>query len=734
MKILPVIFFLLLVSSKVSFAQNSDDQFKEPLKEVISSIEKRFDVHIRYPEDLIKDRWVTFAKWRFRPNLEETLSNVLSSQDISFQKEGDKKYKLKAFEYYLKTPEEGKEQLQYLSTLYHDEQSFEKRKALLKSCILKALLLDKLPAKPASKPIVTSVRKMDGYTVQNIAIETLPGVYVSGSLYRPAKIKGKIPIIMNTVGHFSGGRYRADCQYRCATLAKMGAMAFSYDLFGWDGESLLQVTPQDHRRALVESLQALNAIRVLDYLVSLKDVDTSRVGITGASGGGSHTIAIAAIDNRIKLSVPVVMMSSYHSGGCPCESGMGIHLCGGGTNNVEIASMAAPHPQLIISDGKDWTQHVPEIGFPFVERVYGFYGKKDNVKNVHLANEGHDYGFSKRKAMYEFVAKHFGLNINAVKDGNGNITESKVTIEKEPAMYVFGQKGENLPSNAVKGFENIAKIFKEESAKAHRQRYNVAVIDLMLLKRQKLGAFQIAKDVGADGVEVDMGGLGNRPTFDNKLLTDSIRQQFLDKAKELDLQIPSLGMTGYYSQSFCQREQFLQSVRDCIKTMKLMNVKVAFLPLGVQCDLVKRPELRDSVVSRLKVAGQMAEDSGVVIGIETALDATGELKLLKDVGSPGIKSYFNFSNAIKNGRDLEKELQILGKDNIIQIHCTDDDGVWLQNDPKIDMHKVKETLDNMGWKGWLVIERSRDANDPHNVRKNYGANTSYVKSIFQTAN
>jgi L-ribulose-5-phosphate 3-epimerase len=252
------------------------------------------------------------------------------------------------------------------------------------------------------------------------------------------------------------------------------------------------------------------------------------------------------------------------------------------------------------------------------------------------------------------------------------------------------------------------------------------------LKRQKLGAFQLTKDIGADGVEVDMGGLGNRPTFDNQLLIDSVRQQFLNKAKELHLEIPSLGMTGYYAQSFCQREQFIQSIQDCITTMKLMNVKVAFLPLGIQCDLVKKPELRDSVVSRLKIAGKMAEDAGVVIGIETALDAKGEKKLLKDVGSLAIKSYFNFSNAIKNGRDLNKELKTLGKKYLVQIHCTDDDGVWLQNDPKIDMKEVKKTLDKMHWSGWLVIERSRDAKDPRNVKKNFSANTAYVKSIFQT--
>jgi L-ribulose-5-phosphate 3-epimerase len=271
-----------------------------------------------------------------------------------------------------------------------------------------------------------------------------------------------------------------------------------------------------------------------------------------------------------------------------------------------------------------------------------------------------------------------------------------------------------------------------QSNNSSKQRYKVAVVDLMILKRQKLGAFQLTKEIGADGVEVDMGGLGNRPTFDNQLLNDTVRNQFLDKARELQLEIPSLAMTGYYAQSFCQREQFIQSIRNCITTMKLMNVKVAFLPLGVQCDLVKKPELRDSVISRLKVAGKMAEGAGVIIGIETALDARDEKKLLQDVGSPAIKSYFNFSNALKNGRDLNGELETLGKKYIIQIHCTDDDGVLLKDNKRLDMKKVKKTLDKMNWSGWLVIERSRDAKEPNNVKKNFGSNTTYVKSIFQT--
>jgi L-ribulose-5-phosphate 3-epimerase len=264
-----------------------------------------------------------------------------------------------------------------------------------------------------------------------------------------------------------------------------------------------------------------------------------------------------------------------------------------------------------------------------------------------------------------------------------------------------------------------------------QQRYNIAAVDLMMLKRQKLGAIQLASQVGVQGLEVDMGGLGNRPTFDNQLLNDSIRSLFIQQAKRNNIVFCSLSMSGYYAQSFCGRESFVQSIEDCIRTMKLMNVKVGFLPLGVQCDLVKHPELMDAVVGRLKIVGKMAEAAGVVIGIETALDAHTEKKLLKKVGSKGIKSYFNFSNALKNGRDLCKELKLLGRKNIIQIHCTDDDGVLLQDNSRVDMRMVKQTLDKMGWTGWLVLERSRDAKEPSNVKKNFGSNAAFMKSIFQ---
>lgn len=258
-------------------------------------------------------------------------------------------------------------------------------------------------------------------------------------------------------------------------------------------------------------------------------------------------------------------------------------------------------------------------------------------------------------------------------------------------------------------------------------RYRIAVCDWMILKRQKLSAFQLTKDIGADGVEVDMGGLGDRPTFDSKLTDAATVQQFLDKAKELNIAVSSIAMSGFYAQSFVDKADIVQ---DCINTMVAMKVKVAFLPLGVKGDLVEHPELRPQVIQKLKEVAVKAKKANVIIGIETALSAAEEVKLLDEIGSKHIQSYFNFANAIKAGRDLQQELRTLGKHRICQLHCTNTDGVWLENDPKVNMPAVKKTLDNMGWRGWLVIERSRDANDPRNVKKNFSANAAYLKSIF----
>jgi L-ribulose-5-phosphate 3-epimerase len=280
-------------------------------------------------------------------------------------------------------------------------------------------------------------------------------------------------------------------------------------------------------------------------------------------------------------------------------------------------------------------------------------------------------------------------------------------------------------------FAMVGVAARSVAAESTPPRYRVAVCDWMILKRQKLGAFSLAKQIGAEGVEVDMGGLGDRPTFDSKLGDPVVRDQFLNASRELDVAISSVAMSGFYAQSFAERPGIERTVQDSIDTAKALGVKVIFLPLGVQGDLLKHPELRSAIIARLKTVGHQSEMAGVVIGIETTLNAKAEAALLDEIGSSAVKSYFNFANALQNGRDLCAELRTLGKNRIVQIHASNKDGVWLQNDQQVDLPKIRATLDDLGWSGWLVIERSRDATHAKDVKYNFSANAGYLKKVFQ---
>ena len=265
----------------------------------------------------------------------------------------------------------------------------------------------------------------------------------------------------------------------------------------------------------------------------------------------------------------------------------------------------------------------------------------------------------------------------------------------------------------------------------NNQRYKVSACDWMMLKRQKVGAMELAKEIGADGLELDMGGLGKRVSFDNKFTEKHFQELFISECNRLGVEFSSIAMSAFYGQSFAKRENYEQLIDECIATMQALGVKVAFLPMGNQSDLVKEPELYPIILERLKVVAKKAEAAGVVIGIETTLPAKEEAKLIDKINSPSIRSYVNFSSILKRDGDIIKELKTLGKNRIIQIHASNTDGYWLENDPAINMNKIKKTLDDMGWSGWLVVERSRDTKDVHNVKKNYGANVKYLKSVFQ---
>jgi L-ribulose-5-phosphate 3-epimerase len=261
-------------------------------------------------------------------------------------------------------------------------------------------------------------------------------------------------------------------------------------------------------------------------------------------------------------------------------------------------------------------------------------------------------------------------------------------------------------------------------------RYKVAASDWMMLKRQTPGALARGKECGLDGVEVDMGPLGSRPAFENKLRDDDFRTKYLAQAKELGLALSSLAMSAFYGQPVADHPKAEQFCNDWIELMPRIGTKVGFLPV-----IFKKEDERGAAVAKvvalMKKAAPKAESAGVVIGLNTPLDADANVKLLDAIGSPAVRVAYNCGEAIDAQRDVYAELKALGKERIAQVIPTLSDGVWLENDKRLDVPKLKQLLDEIGWSGWLVLQRSRDAKKASDVRYNFTANAKYVKSIFQ---
>ncbi len=268
------------------------------------------------------------------------------------------------------------------------------------------------------------------------------------------------------------------------------------------------------------------------------------------------------------------------------------------------------------------------------------------------------------------------------------------------------------------------------STETAESRYRVGVCDWMILQRQQPAAFVLASRFGAEGICLDMGPLGDNPRFQSVLMDSMRRQVFFDEQEKYGQAIASIGLTGFYAQPFGLRPEFEELVMQGIETAQAMDVKILFLPLGIFSNPKDHPELRDEVVRRLRIVGDRAAAAGRVIAVETFLPAADELDFLKEIGSPGIKISVNFGRIVANGLDVVSELRTLGRENIAQIHCTNEDGVWLEHDRAVDLPAIRAALDEMEWSGWLLVERSRDATRPTEVGYNFPPNIAYVKTVF----
>jgi dienelactone hydrolase len=343
------------------------------------------------------------------------------------------------------TPDEANLKMKEFAAQWNDRASWEKRAKKIRSLIREGMQWEKMPNITGNfNPIIHSTRQMDGYIVENIAIESFPGFFITGNLYRPTDSIGKKAAILSPHGHLEDKRLLEDVQTRSAVLARMGTVVFAYDMIG-RGESQ-QV---DHYIPIALTLQTYNSKRVLDYLLSRPDVDANRVGMTGGSGGATQTFMLSAIDDRITASAPVVQVSAHFFGGCVCESGMPVHKSQDfQTNNVEIAALAAPRPMILVSNGGDWTRNTPRIEYPYIQSVYEFYDAEHKIENVHLPGERHDYRYSKRTPVYNFFEAHLELNGGAIPYED-DYKEDFVTVLPKDDLKVFDDQ-HPLPEDALK--------------------------------------------------------------------------------------------------------------------------------------------------------------------------------------------------------------------------------------------------------------------------------------------
>ena len=332
-----------------------------------------------------------------------------------------------------------------------DLKSWESRKAEVQRRILVSQGLWPMPTKTPLNAVIHGKVECEDYTVEKVYFQSAPGLFVTGNLYRPKNVHGKVPGIMFAHGHWtdarlssqpedklraeiasgaerfaSGGKSRF--QSMCVQLARMGCVVWQWDMLS-DSDALQFSRDVIHGFATqrpemntvadwglfspqaeahlqsVMGLHTWNAVRGLDFLLSLPEVDPERTAITGSSGGGTQTMMLAAIDDRIKLSFPVVMVSTAMQGGCSCENASLLRL---NTGNVEFAALCAPRPQGM-NTANDWTKEMASKGFPELQALYGLYGKKENVFLERGEHFPHNYNAVTRSAFYTFLNKHFQL-------------------------------------------------------------------------------------------------------------------------------------------------------------------------------------------------------------------------------------------------------------------------------------------------------------------------------------
>jgi hypothetical protein len=345
---------------------------------------------------------------------------------------------------------------------YASREAWSVRAEHLRTHILASAGLVPMPDKTALNPVVFGDVTRDDYIVSKVYFESLPGFFVTGNLYRP-KGDGPFPAVLSPHGHWTYGRLEntatASGPARAIGLARQGFVVFAFDMVGYVDSQQLPHTFGGRREQLwgltLAGLQLWNSIRAIDFLETLPYVKRDAIGATGESGGGTQTYLLAAVDDRIRVAVPVNMISLHMQGGCLCENLPGLRL---DTNNVEIAATIAPRPMLMISATGDWTKETMEVEYPAMRSIYQLLGAEDRVQAVRVDAE-HNYNKPSREAMYAWMARWLK---NA--PAGDRIAERGYTVEPLHNLLVFHDRPR--PQNAVTQAQLIERWIGSAKAQA----------------------------------------------------------------------------------------------------------------------------------------------------------------------------------------------------------------------------------------------------------------------------
>ncbi len=286
---------------------------------------------------------------------------------------------------------------------------WSQRAAYVREHVLASAGLLPMPDRTPLKPVIFDEIVHEDYAVAKVYFESLPGFFVTGNLYRPARGTGPFPAVLSAHGHWTYGRVEntplVSGPGRAINLARQGYVVFTHDMIGYNDSRQLPHTfggRAEHLWGLsLAGLQLWNSIRSLDFLESLPFVQRDAIGATGESGGGTQTFLLAAVDDRVAAAVPVNMISLHMQGGCLCENPPGLRL---DTTNVEIAATIAPRPLLMVSATGDWTNETLELEYPAVRAIYSLLGADERVRAVRFTAE-HNYDKDSREAMYDWMGR-----------------------------------------------------------------------------------------------------------------------------------------------------------------------------------------------------------------------------------------------------------------------------------------------------------------------------------------